>query len=292
MSHVDHSRVRELAAAGIKDPQIAAEVGCHPGYARLIRLGRIKLRGEGGSELSRKEPQALQGARAVLPPFDHEALMKGRTIYPTTVIPASHDTVFKSGFNSSKIGARIQKGKWKGFEVYTLTLEERATCPTTCRHWRSCYGNHMQQAKRYEHGPMLEAEIEREVIGLRRKHPKGFAIRLHNLGDFYSVAYVELWGRLLDQHPQLHAFGFSARWDYKNDPTAKALIDLVNKQWKRFAIRFSNAPIEACATVSIEHPYQKPVDAIICPQQLGKTSSCSTCALCWQTTRRIAFIQH
>src|SRR5262249_24811065 len=35
----------------------------------------------------------------------------------------------------------------------TLTLEERATCPTTCRHWRDCYGNKMHRAQRWQRGP-------------------------------------------------------------------------------------------------------------------------------------------
>lgn len=292
MGHVDHNRVRQLAAEKLTDVQIAAVVGCHPGYARLIRTGRVKRRAEGGSLLSREEPKTLAGKSAHLLAFDHPAFMEGRTLYPSTVISPSSETVLKSGYNSAKIGTRIAKGRWKGFEVYTLTLEERATCPISCRHWRSCFGNGSQRAHRFEHGPELESVIESEVIELSRKHPRGFACRIHVLGDFYSVAYVELWARLLDQHPQLHAFGFSARWEYHSDPIAKALIDLVQQRWSRFAIRFSNAPIEQLATVSIEHPYQKPADAILCPQQLGKTASCSTCALCWQSTRRIAFIQH
>jgi hypothetical protein len=150
----------------------------------------------------------------------------------------------------------------------------------------------MHQAHRFRHGADLEKMIEREVIGLAHKHPRGFAIRLHVLGDFYSVGYVNLWAKMLNEHPQLHAFGFSARWDYGRDAVARALIELVEKNWGRFAIRFSNAPIEELATVSIEHPFQKPDDAIICPQQLGKTECCSTCALCWQSRRRIAFIRH
>ena len=32
------------------------------------------------------------------------------------------------------------------------------------------------------------------------KHVNGFAVRLHNLGDFYSVEYVELWRKLLERH--------------------------------------------------------------------------------------------
>ncbi len=41
--------------------------------------------------------------------------------------------------------------------------------------------------------------------------------------------------------------------------------------------------IETCRTV---------YDAIICPAQTGKADSCGTCALCWHTKRRIAFLQH
>lgn len=209
-----------------------------------------------------------------------------------TVKDPAHEMVLKSGHNAAKIGRYITKGRWKGFEIYTLTLEERATCPSSCRHWRSCFGNNMPQAQRFRHGPELESRIEHEIAELSKKHPRGFAVRLHVLGDFYSVPYVEMWARLLDEHPQFHAFGFSARWEYRSDPIAKALIDLVSKQWPRFAIRFSNAPVDELSTVSIEHPYQCPPDAIVCPQQLGKTASCSTCALCWQSMRRIAFVQH
>jgi hypothetical protein len=62
--------------------------------------------------------------------------------------------------------------------------------------------------------------------------------------------------------------------------------------WRRFAMRFSDAPSETRSTVSIEHPLQAPRDAILCPEQIGRTESCSTCGLCWQSERRIAFLQH
>lgn len=291
-ARVDHARVRQLASQGWTDDAIAREVGCVPRYAQMIRLGRIKLRADGGSKRSRYEPASLTGSTARLPPFDHPALAQAETMFPLTRTAADGRLVLQSGANTAKIGRRIEKGKWKGFEVYTLTLEERATCPMSCRHWRSCYGNHMHLARRFGHGVALENHLRLEVASLARKHPDGFAIRLHNLGDFYSVSYVEMWRELLDRHRSFHAFGFSARHDYHGDPVAKALIDLIGKRWSRFAIRLSNAPIEHCSTISIEHPFQKPSDAIICPQQIGKTAACSTCALCWQSTKRIAFIQH
>jgi len=33
-------------------------------------------------------------------------------------------------------------------------------------------------------------------------------------------------------------------------------------------------------------------EGIQCPEQTGKTQSCMTCALCWSTTKPIAFKEH
>ena len=75
------------------------------------------------------------------------------------------------------------------------------------------------------------------------KHVNGFAVRLHNLGDFYSVEYVELWRKLLERHPALHVWGYSARWQVESDPIAAALASLASDVgWDRFAVRLSNAP--------------------------------------------------
>jgi hypothetical protein len=238
----------------------------------------------------------LNGRSASLPPHDHPAIVGGRTIYPATVTAPRRDAgalwALKSASNSKKIGGEILKGRWKGLPAYTLTLEERATCPTTCRHWRSCYGNKMHLAQRMQAGPDLEWRLVREVALFDIEHLNAFAVRLHNLGDFYSVEYVELWGRLFERHPALHVWGYTAHWD---DPIAAALVSLIKRHGDRFAMRFSNAPQPFAAgptTITIESIAQKPADAILCPEQTGKTESCSTCALCWQTNRRIAFLQH
>jgi hypothetical protein len=111
--------------------------------------------------------------------------------------------VLKPGSNQWKLGGEILKGDWRGFPVYALTLEERATCPKTCQHWRSCYGNRMHRAHRMPHGTELERRLEIEIAQHAEEHPNGFAVRLHVLGDFYSVEYVELWRKLLERHPVL-----------------------------------------------------------------------------------------
>ena len=239
---------------------------------------------------SRWVSRPLNNQSASMPPYDHPALIDGHTIYPTTVRGGRDRWALKSAENTAKIGGEILKGKWTGFPAYTLTLEERQTCPRTCHHWRSCYGNKMQWADRVQAGDDLEWRLVREVALLETYHPNGFAVRLHNLGDFYSVEYVETWRTLLARHSALHIWGYSAR---QNDAIAAALRSLAaDAGWSRFAMRWSNGASESRSTITVEHPYQVPAGTIQCPEQTGRTESCSTCALCWQSERRIAFIQH
>lgn len=290
--------VRAAHGQNLNIPQLEALFGrCRASVvSKLKKLelapNRSQRRQRDAMRQSRHETHAVMSSPARMPAADHPAFTKARTLFPSTVAaPADRTRVLISGFNSPKTGRLITKGRWKGFPIYTLTLEERATCPTSCVHWRSCFGNQMHFAVRIRHGDDLHTKLQEEVCALAGEHPKGFAVRLHVLGDFYSVEYVDLWRLLLIAYPQLHVFGFTARWQ-RDDPIAVALIKLAMDRWDRFAMRFSNAPVDQCSTVSIEHPLQKPADAIVCPQQLGTTQACATCALCWQSKRRIAFVRH
>ena len=103
---------------------------------------------------------------------------------------------------------QVKKGKFKGYVIHTLTLEERATCPRTCFHWDDCYGNNMAFAHRIQHGPELENKIRIEIDKLCNTY-KGVMIRLHVLGDFYSVEYVNLWLELLLVYDNLAIWGYT-----------------------------------------------------------------------------------
>ncbi len=221
----------------------------------------------------------------------HPAVVEGRTLFPTTRRrPDQVLRLLKSGFNARKIGGKIQKGAWSGFPVYTLTLEERATCPSACEHWASCYGNNMHFAQRIRHGLNFERRLWSELEALQQAHPGGYAVRLHVLGDFYGVRYARMWERALVTFPALHVFGFTRRWPVGEDAKiGRALFRLSTEWWDRFAIRFSgsSAPMGATTYQAGERP-----DGIACPAQLGQTDCCSTCALCWSTTKPVAFLQH
>lgn len=65
-------------------------------------------------------------------------------------------------------------------KLYTVTLEERATSPASCAHWKTCYGNNMMSAIRYDANDALIDTMESELIELQRKHPNGFMVRSHS----------------------------------------------------------------------------------------------------------------
>lgn len=235
---------------------------------------------------------AIKPGNGVTLSAGHPALIEARTIFPTTVNPVGHRRVkrlLKSGVNSRKIGKTVTKGRWRGFPIFTLTLEERATCPRSCKAWASCYGNGMPYAQRLVAGPAFEAALWDELSAQQLQHPHGFVVRLHVLGDFYSLGYVALWERALAAFPALHVFGYTAR-DPASDDIGEAVGLIVDAHPARFAIRFSgwdgptHGSVLVAAAGDTEH--------LICPAQQGRTSCCATCALCWHSDRTIAFLRH
>jgi len=218
----------------------------------------------------------------------HPAQRAGRSMFPSRVFdPDEVDRLLKDGHQSRKIGKIVLKGRLRGAPIFTLTLEERATCPRSCAAWSCCYGNNMQAAERIVGGPALEEALWHELTALQLAHPRGFLVRLHVLGDFYSAAYVDLWRRALLAFPALTVFGFTAR--LPGTPMGDALWAIASAHWDRFAIRFSGMP--GAHKASALEPFQHP-DSISCPAQSGATACCATCALCWQSDRSISFRRH
>lgn len=214
---------------------------------------------------------------------DHPAAAAGTTIYHKNVHdPAEYTgTIIKRSTNK-KLGRRVSKGRYAGMPIYTLTLEERATCTTDCEHWHDCYGNNMPFAHRFRHGPDL---LDRIRADLDRLDGRPYLLRLHVLGDFYSPEYVAFWAEQLANRPDLHIYGYTRY--HPGHPIGDAIAALVSD---RFAIRFSMLPT---------HPFsangedQAPAVSVTCPVQTGRTDSCGSCGLCWTATNKpITFITH
>lgn len=227
--------------------------------------------------------------RVVRMPADHPAFVEGRTIMPKQVVHASLvPRVLKSGEWSRKTGKRVTKGRWKDMPIFTLTLEERATCPRSCPEWRTCYGANMPWAERIIHDDAFEMRLWDELQALNRKHPVGFVVRLHILGDFYSIDYVAIWEAALEHFPALRVFGYTARSPF--EPIGRELFVLTNRLADRFSIRFSNGGFATGCAEVVDRA--EDTTNIICPAQTGRTDCCATCALCWQSTKTIAFLRH
>ena len=245
------------------------------------------------SSISRFASAPVEPSRAFGLKPDHPAVVQGRTLFPKSVVNASDSPrLLVSGHNNPKLGKKVIGGWQDGWPIFHLTLEERATCPGTCVQWETCYGNAMPFALRHRASMALEARLDDEIEALAALWPRGFLVRLHTLGDFYSVAYVELWRALLTRHPSLHVFGYTARgeWDPIHRALRRVIMDL---GWDRFAIRASGVwGVEGSVVVDEASPDPS---LVMCPAQVEKTTACATCKLCWAPAVRgktIGFLKH
>lgn len=259
----------------------------------MKQLGGLR-KAQAGETLTRfvKLPTRHTTSRSVVAPMPAEAT---GTRFKSRVLPvASMSSVLVSGHSNVKIGRDVRKGSlFRNYWIYSLSLEERATCPSNCHHWKECYGNAMPFAKRVDHRDVeaLQAAIERDIVRLLAvKGRAGILVRLHALGDFFSVEYVEFWGDILAKYPNLACYGYTARG--LGDPIGAAISEIKTAYGRRFAVRWSDGGAPSDCTVSVHAGDARPKNAFMCPEQNGGTQACATCGLCWQTDKNVAFVAH
>jgi hypothetical protein len=231
---------------------------------------------------------------------NNPAVIEGHSVHPSYVFDASErDHCLIPGFNNAKIGNRIVVGRWAGLRQYTLSLEERATCPRSCAVWRECYGSKMPVAVRFRHNDSLMRSLDGELWHLSFKHPKGFSVRLHVLGDFPDLEYVRQWSAWLGLHPELHVWGFTA---HLRESVIGQVIAELNAS-DRWHVRFSVAVDAPYAPDQVTTVWEKPArtsfdpktNSMVCPQEIGNTNHCVTCGICWKPELshvRILFYGH
>jgi hypothetical protein len=206
----------------------------------------------------------------------------------------------------------IKKGKFRGLPMYFLTLQELNTCPDSCALKLTfeqlktmgsdavpCYGRNMPFADRNDHeSPEFYNTLERDVDYLNTKHPDGFAIRLHELGDFFSTDYVSFWEMLLCTYPALNAFGYSHTTGAIGDMLDMLYVCYATDERPRFAIydsdnsHGSGVRPTASTIKHVPEDFKPPRGTVVCPQQLKKTASCATCGLCPSGDVNLLFITH
>jgi hypothetical protein len=144
----------------------------------------------------------------------------------------------------------------------------------------------MQAAERIVAGAGLRGALWGELQALQAAHPAGFMVRLHILGDFYSID-MSRSGRALAAFRRCHVFGFTAHPRGRSDRRG------VERRWlgRLEPVRDPILRRGRRRTARVRGSARDP-DAITCPAQTGKTECCATCALCWQSDRSISFIAH
>lgn len=208
---------------------------------------------------------------------------------------------------NKKLGKWVTKGRHKGKPIYTLHLEVRKNCPSSCYHWDNCYDDNMPFAHRFKYSKSLMTKIWKELMTLDKRHQQGFLVRLHVGGDFPSVEYVDFWEMALLTFKNLSCYGYThhhynrkragvvhhatrqgIEWQDERD-IGRAIKKLRDKMWDRFSVRFSDMLEDKLSANSKELTD----NGITCPEQLGKTASCGTCGLCWsKDVKSVLFITH
>ena len=222
--------------------------------------------------------------------------MKTSTIYRKSIKSPLDPRykLLKPGINNKKLGNIVTAKKWTGKRMFSLTLIERDTCPESCHHWDDCYGNNMPFAHRFNTIGLMH-ELEDEIDALSKKYPEGIVIRLHVLGDFYSVSYVAFWERILELYPNVCIFGYTARW---YEPIQEA-IAAMNRKWSsRCVIRYSRNRayipnddiLRDSWKFAAEESYVGPT--FTCPEQLGTLPDCASCGACWIANKTVKFLSH
>lgn len=242
------------------------------------------------------KPETNPSAVRALAP-DHPAMRENRSLFPSRVVDVTEsapDRLLVSGENNRKLGDIVAKGRFKGYALYGLSLEERATCPTHCAVRDICYGNSMHMARRHRivDRDVFYDRLGEEIFDLLAEHEAGVLIRLHVLGDFIDVDYIANWADLLENSEALAVYGYTA---HKPESEIGEAIAAVKERFPdRFRIRWSNSQEADGARVLDFEPEDAKVDgAIVCPAQTDATACCATCGLCWeQSSTPIAFIKH
>lgn len=205
--------------------------------------------------------------------------------------------------NDKLHGNIVKRGKYAGYAMYSLTLEERATCSPDCGQLKTCYGNNMPFAKRYNVTGLLMAAIDEQLAKLTRRGRR-ILLRLHILGDFYSVGYVNFWQSMLRKYPTMAAFGYT-HWPIIT-PQGQAVERLVKTSDGRFNIKFSadharQIPLLDCYTIGgtivVKDWADAPSGWIKCPAQMAADRGradigCAECGIACATATNVAFVEH
>jgi len=247
-------------------------------------MKKLKVRRRYETRGGRKAPRPLRP--------DHPAILEMRTNYPSTVRSANADErVLKSGIHSTKLGDRIAVGEWAGSPLYSLKLEERKTCWSGCQQLLICYGRNVgRRATRWNVDAALYTRLIIELEALSYKD-RWYVLRLHDLGDFASVEYVQFWFNALRAHPGLRIFGYT---HWPRESQIGSLIEPESEKWDRFRIRFSDnhEGQRTAHVIKDQDATEHPLGRICKADKKHSQITCGSCGFCINSTVPVVFKEH
>jgi hypothetical protein len=229
----------------------------------------------------------------------------GHTVYTANVVnfAVGDREPLKPAKDNGKLHSNVVvRGQFAGYHMYSLTLEERATCSPKCGQLKTCYGNNMPFAKRYNVTPELLAAVDAQLAKLTRKGRR-ILLRLHILGDFFSVEYINFWRSMLIKYPTVSAFGYT-HWPIITQQ-GREVERLVKAMPGRFNIKYSADHAKQFplldlytlgGTIVVKDWVDAPKGWIKCPAQMaadrGIALGCAECGIACATTSNVAFVEH
>lgn len=218
---------------------------------------------------------------------NHPAVVKGVSLHHHKVQPVTPETeVVSSAVSNSKIGRyMLSPSKHAWAEIFTVTWEERKTCPRSCTHWTDCYTNNTPLMRRKDYDLAREEEIlalmeAQLVTHLERIKTPYLYVRLHQAGDFPTVRYVEWWSDVLTRYPRIHVFGYT-HWP-EESPIGRAVQRLNNAWWHTRWRIFQSSSGQPNRGANTFHTAAeaKAAGNMPCPEQVGRVPTCGECQMC------------
>jgi hypothetical protein len=124
------------------------------------------------------------------------------------------------------------------------------------------------------------AELEARLIAwITENKPRFF--RVHSSGDFFSVAYAEMWVRIAEACPNTRFLAFTKQFSIvrKVDFQSVANFELVLSGWTGVEIPEDLRQIYHCAWCDDGIETRIPENAIECP------GNCDSCGMCWRLSQ-------
>jgi hypothetical protein len=177
--------------------------------------------------------------------------------------------------------------------------------------FRRCYQRHWDVSK----SPEFPGEI---IESLLRRQDRLLAFRIHDLGDFYSVDYIEAWIRIVRTCRAISFFAYTRSWvcpdlwpklrELAAEPNMVLFLSLDRSMmeipippggndlpWAYLAVDDSDIPSRPVDVV-FRYDWRKlpPLDdpnhfgSKVCPHEDGRTkTTCSRCKFCWRWAKAV-----